>query len=374
MTGCVDSNLASLTLEELQSRALQNTWQDGEEGAYLVRHGSRPMRDFGRQRPGASPTEDLSEGNLFERAFPCLYPYGVGGIESDQSTPIDFADHVRWALQYHDRRFRKHDTFPFLTFGILQRRQALGSARLQMRRADFDRLIGTLQGIDAAKLKQSSDEEARGQRISDPGVLLLRKHVHAGMGRVMGSNQSRYQLRSQIWSTSLRKGPPSLWITVNPSDIHDPIVQVLAGEEINLDGFVATEGPDKDTRAKNVADDPYAASMFFHFIIGAMLEKLFGIKVTPYQVQTSMGVLGRLAAYFGTVESQGRGTLHFHLLVWLCHTPSADELCNLFKDAEFRHRVVAYIKANIRAYLPGFEDASSVVLASPVRSGFLLPN
>ena len=159
VTGCVDTNLASLTLEELQRSALQNAWQDGEEGAYLVRHGSRPIRDFGRPQPGALPVETVSEGNLFERAFPCLYPYGVGGIESDQSTPIDFADHVRWALQYHDRRF-KHETFPFLTFGILQRRQALGSAHLQMRRPDFDRLVTTLEGIDASKLKQSSDKEA----------------------------------------------------------------------------------------------------------------------------------------------------------------------------------------------------------------------
>ena len=167
---------------------------------------------------------------------------------------------------------------------------------------------------------------------------------------MQGSNQSRYQRRSQIWSTSIRKGPPSLWITVNPSDLHDPIAQVLAGEQINLDAFIATEGPTKDTQAHNVANDPFAASKFFHFVINAMLETLFGIRTTRYQVHSKMGVFGRVAAYFGTVESQGRGTLHLHLLVWLWFTPAADEITELFKNEVFRQRVANYIRANIRAY------------------------
>ena len=52
-----------------------------------------------------------------------------------------------------------------------------------------------------------------------------------------GSNQSRVQLQSQIWSTCIMKNPPSLWITINPSDLHDPIAQIFAGEDINLDAL-----------------------------------------------------------------------------------------------------------------------------------------
>ena len=229
-----------------------------------------------------------------------------------------------------------------------------------MRRNDFDRYAKAVQTITSESLRQATKEEAQGIPISNPAIRLLKKHVHAGTARVQGSNQSRYQLRSQIWSTSIRKGPPSLWITVNPSDLHDPIAQVLAGEQINLDAFIATEGPTKDTRAQNVANDPFAASKFFLFVIDAMLETLFGIKVTQYQVQSKMGIFGKVAAYFGTVESQGRGTLHLHILVWLWFTPSADEITALFKKEAFRQRVVDYIRANIRAYLPGFETTSSV--------------
>jgi hypothetical protein len=60
----------------------------------------------------------------------------------------------------------------------------------------------------------------------------------------MGSDQSRQLYRGQIWGTCLLLGPPSLWITINPVDIHDPIVQVFAGEDIDMDRFIATTGPD----------------------------------------------------------------------------------------------------------------------------------
>ena len=210
------------------------------------------------------------------------------------------------------------------------------------------------------KLELAQQEEEKHLPISDPAVRLLKSHINATAGRIMGSDQSRFQLRSQIWSTSIYLGPPYLWITINPSDIHDPIAQVFAGENINLDDFVSTAGPDKDQRARNIASDPYAAAKFFHFLIKLILETLFQVKVTTHQVKSYMGILGRVAAYFGTVESQGRGTLHLHLLIWLKHAPTADEMVNLLKSEDFRARIIAYIRANLRAYLPGLESAQSI--------------
>ena len=127
-----------------------------------------------------------------------------------------------------------------------------------------------------------------------------------------------------------------------------------------MDNFMATLGPDKTRRAKNIADDPYAAAKFFQFMITTILETLFQVTVTPAQVKSGMGVFGRVAAYFGTVESQGRGTLHLHLLVWLKHVPPPDEIMALLKTEAFRNRVLAFIQANFRAHLPGLESAESI--------------
>lgn len=229
-----------------------------------------------------------------------------------------------------------------------------------MRRHNFEKDARVMSSITLSMLQQAQHEEEMHIPISSPAVRLLRKHIHGSSGRVMGSDQSRYQLRSQISSTSIMLNPPSLWITINPSDIHDPIAQVFAGEKINLDDLLTLIGPDADQHAANIAADPYAAAKFFHFLIQTILETLFGVKVTNFQIKSRTGILGRVSAYFGTVESQGRGTLHLHLLVWLQDAPNADQMAELLKAEDFRTKVKSYIQANLRAYLPGLENLESV--------------
>ena len=40
---------------------------------------------------------------------------------------------------------------------------------------------------------------------------------------------------------------------------------------------------------------------FFHFLVDVIFKTLFQIKVTPHCVQSKMGILGYVSAYFGTV-------------------------------------------------------------------------
>ncbi|KAJ3538129.1 hypothetical protein NM688_g6564 [Phlebia brevispora] len=359
VSGAVDCDLSKVTASELMQWGLANLAHTGGEPAYAVRHSRMPVSDFPPRRSD-SGEEHENVPNFFERAFPCLYPYGCGGIEAPRRVALSMPEQVRWSLQYHDRRFRVHESFPFVAFGIIQRRQALTAARIQMNRKDFERHGRLLGQILVKDLKEAQEQEERHEQITNPIIRLLRKHVHAAAGRVTGSDQSRTALRSQIWSTVLMKGPPYIWLTINPSDVHDPLVQVFAGENIDLDGFLKTAGPDVHARARNVAKDPYAAAKFFHFIIKLVLEILFGVEVTDQQVKSHEGVLGYVSAYFGTVESQNRGTLHLHMLLWLKHAPSATEIRQLLHSEAFREKLRAFIHANIRAYVPGLESKESV--------------
>jgi len=178
--------------------------------------------------------------------------------------------------------------------------------------------------------------------------------------KVHGSNQSRIQLHSQIWSTCLKKNPPSLWITFNPSDLHDPIAQVFAGENIDLDAFVSTMGPNLDQRLRNIAADPYAAAKFFHFMIRTILETLFGIKVSSFQVKNCTGIFRWVSAYFGTVESQGWATLHLHLIIWLENAPNSDKMNEMLSSPDFHAKVSEYIQANLCAYIPGLDSKDTI--------------
>ena len=69
-----------------------------------------------------------------------------------------------------------------------------------------------------------------------------RKHAsEENIDRVV--NESRISIRAQVWGMNLRFNPPTIWATINLSDTGDPIAQVLCGQDIDLDRFVATAGP-----------------------------------------------------------------------------------------------------------------------------------
>ncbi|KAG8726742.1 hypothetical protein FRC10_006807 [Ceratobasidium sp. 414] len=128
---------------------------------------------------------------------------------------------------------------------------------------------------------------------------VLKCYINATSSCVAGSDAARFQLRSQIWSMSVYLNPLTLWMTINPDDLHDPIAQVFAGEEIDMDNFVQMASPNKSECALNVAHNPYAAAQFFNFLVTLLLKKLLGIWTTPYCVYSEGGVLGDVQAQLG---------------------------------------------------------------------------
>ncbi|OBZ68218.1 hypothetical protein A0H81_11694 [Grifola frondosa] len=291
--------------------------------------------------------------NIWEKTYPILFPFGTGGFEHSHRRPISLTEHIRWALQYFDRRFQEHHMIAFHLFSIVQKRQVLSSARIQMHRQTFDRDTHLLSSLTVSKLQQAAREEERGQQCSDPAVRLLKKEMHATSGRICGSNIARRNLCSEIWGTTIALNPPSLWITINPDDLHNPIVQILCGEEIDMDEFCKTIGPDRARRSLNVAQNPWAAAKYYHLIMNLIFEQLFGIAVAPNgRTICHEGVLGKVEAYYGVTESQGRGTLHAHCILWLKDAPCTERMHELLQNAAFRERIVVYSDTIARAFHP----------------------
>jgi len=68
---------------------------------------------------------------------------------------------------------------------------------------------------------------------------------------------------------------------------------------------------------------------------------------------SGIGVFGRVRAYVGLVETQGRGSLHLHMLLWLQGAPGPEHLQQLFQSDSFRWQVQDFIKVNFSAHLEG---------------------
>jgi hypothetical protein len=129
--------MTNISANELMTWGLKNLSRDDHETPYAVRHGKRPVKDFGKINGSREQAIDNQlHGSNYKKAFPCIFPWGRGGIDVIREVPVSFNEHIKWALQYFDRRFRIHETFPFVAFGIAQKRQALMSAKIQMKRKD----------------------------------------------------------------------------------------------------------------------------------------------------------------------------------------------------------------------------------------------
>ncbi|KIL55393.1 hypothetical protein M378DRAFT_188670 [Amanita muscaria Koide BX008] len=344
----LDSCIETQTDRDTVMNAIENL---AREGTYDVRPGQRFVRDLPDRKGTGEDTENYSAC-----AFPSLFPYGTGGVESQAA--LGFIEHIRYCLLFHDRRFRTHHSFPFVMFGLYQKRQALAAARIQVMRRDFDQVRSNILQVTREDLTKAASEREKGMPISNKNVQKLLDSAKLTAGRIVGTDQSRAALRSKIWSTAVFLGPPSIWMTINPADIHDPIAQLLCGEEINIDQFDDLQGrcANNVVRAQNIAKDPYAAAKYFHTLILIVLEALVGIRVTSRMTYSKKGLLGRVSAYTGAVESQNRASLHLHILLWLVGAPRATELREKFQSEEFRDKVRKFVEANIHAGAPGLTE------------------
>lgn len=365
-TGIIDINGMDISDQELMAHALANSALTMAPEDFTVRRGSAFVNEYARVDPVTKQRNDggPSNPNHLLGCFPTLFPYGKGGFETDRPETVPYELHVRWALQYADKRFRKDPQFPFQVFGVCQKRSVCRSAVLQINQSAFKRQSMLIQSLKPEDLLKASQEEMQNARFSNPAVKALRGQLSAIRTKVKGTDESRQHVRSKIWSTNLLHNGPAIWATINPTDTQDPIVQVMLGEDIDLDTFCNTAGPTHSERASNVANDPYAAAKFFHFIIECVTEILLGVKRKANgKIEREEGIFGWVQCYIATVEAQGRGTLHLHMLIWLKGTPTPEMIKAALMTEEFRVRLTEYIRTVIKASLGDMTEDQ--LLATP---------
>ncbi|KAF7288212.1 ATP-dependent DNA helicase [Mycena chlorophos] len=189
---------------------------------YGVRPGSSYINEYPRETNGQRTDGGIANPNHLLGAFPCLFPYGYGGLEVDRQGDVPYATHIRWCLQYDDARFRRDLHFVFQVFGVDQKRKAAGSACIQVRTSTYHANEAAFHRLRAEDFVKASKEEAQRLPISNPIIRSLRKQLTAVRARVMGTDESRIAIRAQVWGMILQFNPPTLWMTVNLSDTGCP--------------------------------------------------------------------------------------------------------------------------------------------------------
>ena len=167
-------------------------------------------------------------------------------------------------------------------------------------------------------------------------------------------------------------GPPVVFCTPNVADTKQPLLLVVQGVDVRLDGSdVDADVWDKYRDVmKRVAADPVGQTLvfekimtlFFQHVLGARPETLDNKRrATPKAPRawctdgvasssTAPGIFGPVLAFRGEIEAQGRGSLHPHVLVWLV-TMAQTMLVNFLRrdPSSMRPRLAVWMKQVVRS-------------------------
>jgi hypothetical protein len=164
-----------------------------------------------------------------------------------------------------------------------------------------------LNSLSFDRLREASEELTANHVSTDPLIRRLLKNITAIGAQVPGSFFQKLQRRAELRGLIVREGMPAFWLTINPSDLQNPLVLILAGVQLSAEASTV----DSLIRCATATSNPVAVARFFHHTCTAVLDGLLGSK------SADVGILGDVSNYFGVVESNGRGMLHLHTLVWL---------------------------------------------------------
>lgn len=292
------------------------------------------------------PAHDYSNPELLLGLFPTLFPYGCGTpYDSSRPTSVSLSRHIRYLLAYDDQRFEKHHSFMFVLFNMMQRRQACWNASLMASRPYFRDTATDLENLTSKEIEAALTSVAKKtfSSVENPRINILMRQIKMVGGNVMGSAYSRTILRTQIHALIFSQGLPSIFMTINPADIHSRVALYFAGVDLDLDKILPETIPSTYERAQIIASHPVATARFFNVLISNILKCM-----------VEKGVLGPIKAYFGTVENQGRGSLHLHILMWLDHDLTPAQLKESVHSEEFRNGLLSYLDDIIKQDLSNF--------------------
>ena len=346
----------NIIFQNLMVSDLEGSPSSHEMKAAALRH-LRQGKPFLQMGHVSSPERDYNNPTLFPSIYPTLYPYGFGGFEDPaRSHAISFQLHLRHLLQLADRRFQEHPSFIFTAF---KRREIMRRTQMRVKRSDFDNKALMYSRITPEAIEHVSQMDSDGSSTWLPGspeqaVQSLMRDIHMVNSTVMGSNSARTAMREEIRSMIVSLGALCLFITINPADLYNPLVRVLAGEDLSLDSFPADSGPNRTffNQSQFIATNPVVAAQFFDIYLNTFFSSI--LAHSPDK-EKRKGLFGYTKAFYGCAEAQGRGTLHCHCLVWLEGGLNPSEIKHRLisrQGSEFEQRLIAFLETNISSCIP----------------------
>ncbi|KAL4403586.1 hypothetical protein CABS03_15038 [Colletotrichum abscissum] len=267
---------------------------------------------------------DSNDPDFFPKTFPCLFPWGRGGPRILEEEGDD--EYGPESDEPHVRKGYKPNGFYLRTWArlCLQRHENRRISYLRMKRSSFADIEQIVTSLTADEIEEAEQEYRETRATSNKKMAYLIRELSAFGQRQHMSNEERLHSRRKIKSLCLKHGMPSVWYTINPNDLTNEVNMKLAAFRV-ADGAQAEQLMDKFRkqigRVQHVVRDAVSSAKFFHRELGLFFQHCVSVG--------EGSIFGKLSCYFGCVETNERGALHLHGLLWL---DANLRLPDLFKD------------------------------------------
>ena len=112
--------------------------------------------------------------------------------------------------------------------------------------------------------------------------------------------------------------------------------------------------PSKLKMMRRVVADPASQARVFHLMTQLFLKHILGVDISRRRLPADgvassffRGLFGVVEAYFAPVETQQRGGLHFHMLVWVANPMDAHVLDRICRGDRNDRRVIELEPASV---------------------------
>ena len=342
--GMTSEEYAKMSMKSLKIKAMQHLEQGGR--LLGIGHSEEPQSMYDNPQ-------------IYPQMFPWLFPYGLGGIgQAIHKKKLSNAAHKRWLLMFHDKRFQTDLYFPIVAFNHEQMRSSSTGSFLLAKRTNFDSIASRMMSLNPAVLEDLAARMEKGGNVvpetdQEKACFKVLEDVDHVSGNVQGSLTSKKYMRNEIWSLVSFKGAPSWFLTFSPADSRHPLCLYYADRKEAFSPELRTS----KERDLLVLANPVAAARFFHHMVNMFIKHVLNYG------EDRDGLYGKTGAYYGTVEQQGRLTLHMHMMIWIEGVLSPQEIRDrvMKSDSDFQESLVAYLEGcHIGEFITGTMDECKI--------------
>lgn len=115
----------------------------------------------------------------------------------------------------------------FLLYDVLQLRSSSLGNSLLVKPRNWRLAEDDIASLTISQLEDAAKAVAVGGVIDDPVIKRLQRNIVTIGMQVLESFSQKLKRRSEIKGLIVRDGMPAYWMTINPSDLKNPLVLLL---------------------------------------------------------------------------------------------------------------------------------------------------